>query len=89
MRVVYKYLIEIGRITEIQLPVNTELLRIGEQGRSVFMWTIQDSDARGGVTTRAFTIHGTGHHDIADDEEYVGTVQMPSGMVWHVFEKSI
>ena len=35
--------------------------------------------------SRTFVVAGTGH-PIERIQRYIGTVQMPSGLVWHVFE---
>ncbi len=88
MRKIYKYLIPIqGENISITLPRHANYLDIQSQGENICMWCEVDEDEIE-TETRTFKIFGTGHliNDYNNDLLYIKTVQMPSGLVWHVFE---
>lgn len=69
------------------LPENAVILSLGMQGESIVFWALVD-DSRS-LEERRFRIFGTGWTigvERLDKLKFVGTVQTPTGLVWHVFE---
>ncbi len=89
MRRIYKYtmLVGDGELT-INLPKSYRVLKAGTQdGHNLVMWALVDPDEETMVFT--YRIVGTGHdYDLGDEFLYFDTVQMPTGLVWHIFGKS-
>lgn len=84
-RTIWKFPLEITDLQEISLPHRAEVLCIKAQGNNLCLWALVDpSHAVAPVRVR---ICGTGHPAPSDDStfEYVDTVIMPNGLVWHVF----
>ena len=90
--VIYKYYLDLSKIDAdglicIDMPSKFKVLSVQPQGNDLMMWAMVSPD--GLITRRYFEIIGTGH-TMQDrpyaDRHYLGTVQMPNGLVWHVFE---
>lgn len=60
---------------------------VGERHGILTVWIEVDRSVRG-LHQYHFDIFGTGH-DIPDTYEgqYIGTVQMSTGLVWHIYER--
>jgi len=83
---VWKYELEPG-VNEIELPYEAVPLSVGWQGRNVMMWVLVEHPGGRAKDKRKFLWIGTGHKfERHASPEFVGTVQDPSGFVWHVFE---
>jgi hypothetical protein len=89
MRTVYKYEIELHTLNDedmvcILMPSCASPLSVGIQGQALVLWAIVDP-ARALAPYRVW-VHGTGRviHAPAHTQ-FLGTVQTPSGLVWHVF----
>jgi hypothetical protein len=72
--------------TEIQMDPNAKLLYVGQQDGTIMLWAEVDPEAP--TIPKAFFVKGTGHYFEDNPLAYVGTVQMPGGLVWHVYHKS-
>lgn len=87
MRTVHKF--ELSTTDDIQtfnLPMANNILKFGEQNGQVVMWIDLRTDKMP-ERLRKFQIIGTGH-DIGDyPAEWLDTVQMSSGLVWHIYER--
>jgi hypothetical protein len=89
MRVIHKY--ELTG-SQILMPQFAELLHVGEQDGIAYVWALVDPAQP--MVLRRVSVVGTGHRILGmnnDSEDYitdayVGTVQMQSGLVWHVFD---
>jgi hypothetical protein len=59
---------------------------VGDVGKVFVFWAIVDP--RNGKVNRKFRTVGTGHPYFIDDDVYkfVGTVQFPDGLVFHLFD---
>jgi len=83
---IFKYELPIiGEVFELKLPKDCVICDIQLQGSMIFLWAIVVTHAE--FVTRKFLIVGTGWK--LDDVElmyFMKTVQMPNGLVWHVFE---
>jgi hypothetical protein len=85
-KVIHKYPIPSFN-SEIQMPVGAEILTVQMQHDRPTIWASHWV----GVQTefRRFKIVATGQEFDPYEHgnmEYLGTVQVPSGLVWHVFE---
>lgn len=86
MRIVWKYPLETLARTSISMPDGATILCLQMQGEIPTLWALVNPP---GITkvTRRFRFHGTGHHNVDDGETYIGTVQWPNGLVFHLFEE--
>lgn len=96
-RIIYKYRLEEGGQTAIAAYWD-ELLDVQVQEDNIVLWASVApyySDIMGEVHRRddepktlIFTVIGTGwEYKTPNIGEYFKTVQMPSGIVWHIFVK--
>lgn len=83
MRTIYKYPLDIQDVQYVNAPMGATPLHVDEQFVVLNLWMSIDTD-RPNVKHR-IVIRGTGHPQRSDDGNYVGTVLMQSGLVWHVF----
>lgn len=76
---------EVG-INSIEMPKGAEPLSVGQQGGQLVIWAVVNLDA--GTTIRHFRVVFTGKPLARSEGVYafLGTVQMPNGLVMHVFE---
>ena len=83
---IYKYEIPLtDEIIEIEIPDNYALCDVGQQDGKIFMWCVVDVHAN--LVKRYFKIVGTGHKiQRIDSLSFLRTIQMPNGLVWHLFE---
>jgi hypothetical protein len=83
-RRVFKYGVEVGE-NRLSLPVDAEVVHIGEQEGRLNLWALVDTKAPS--ETREFVIAGTGWSlDSYGEIEYWGSVQVGL-FVWHAFER--
>jgi hypothetical protein len=75
-KIVYKW----GPINFERSLYRGKALHIDHQNGEVFIWA---EAGTGPFTYRAVKLHPTG---VTYEGEYLGTVVMPSGLVWHVIE---
>lgn len=61
------------------MPEGAQVVHVGQQGGVVVVWALVDPDAR----KREVTLRVVATGDPFDGY-YLGTVQMPNGLVWHV-----
>lgn len=88
MREIWKFHLEpdeLGRCIAV-MPRIRQCLHVGEQEGEIVLWAAVDPNA--GKEHRQFFILGTGWRIPAEAVYYRGTVQMPSELVWHVWETS-
>ena len=83
MRVVWKYKIEPGRITDISMPEHSNILHVGSQGHDAYIWVLVDAISR--PVVRRFLCVATGVEFKEKAEYYHGTFFVDS-IVFHVFE---
>lgn len=86
-RVIHKFLLEFGE-SRIEMPEFAKPLHVGEQNGLLYLWAAVDqADEKQKYRVRVI---GTGHVLPVDLRlhQYVGTVQMLDGLVWHVFVDS-
>jgi hypothetical protein len=73
----------------VDVPPNAQLLSVGAQGDDIVAWLLCDPDLTRRVSRRLFA-HPTGAPLIPaivnSDAQFVGTVQMDNGLVFHIFD---
>lgn len=83
---IFKYELPIiGEVFELKLPKDCTICDIQLQENVICLWAIVDTHAE--FITHKFLIVGTGWK--IDDVEllnYMKTIQMPNGLVYHVFQ---
>lgn len=84
-KVVYKYALTSWTVFR-EVPRGACVLSAGVQGDSVVVWLLVDPDER--PVSRALAYFATGYElsDLFEDAQFVGTVQLANGLVWHVFD---
>jgi len=82
---IFKYELPlIGEPFQVQLPDGYAICDIQAQGNVICLWAMIDSHAP--FITETFQIYGTGWKiDDVHLKEFLKTVVMPDGLVWHVF----
>jgi hypothetical protein len=83
---IFKYEIHItDAVSCIELPVNSKICDINNQGNEIFIWCLIDIHAE--WEKRYFKIIGTGHQiKTCEHLHFLKTVHMPNSLVWHIFE---
>lgn len=87
-KVIHKHQIQLNDDTQdIVLPVDSEILRFGEQEGNMYIWVLRTVNDTCTVL-RQFRLYGTGNS--FDDQKlrkYIGTViEVRRRLVWHLFE---
>jgi hypothetical protein len=85
MKTIWKY--QLPRIphTRFVLPRGAEIIHVGAQEGTLFLWALVDTEAR--PEAREIMLIGTGipWPDLPRLHRHLGTVQLEE-FVWHVFE---
>ena len=79
-KTIWKVPLTIGKVIR-EIPADARFLKADEQYRAIAAWFMCTRDSP--LETRCFHVIVT-DHDVPDNCEYIGTVQMPP-YVWHVF----
>lgn len=85
---IWKFVIgEIDMCKSILAPENAEELSVQWQSDiGIVVWAMCDTEAR--KEPRVYRVVGTGWEIPSDARRYIGTVQAPGGLVWHVFRET-
>lgn len=93
MKTIWKY--QLFEVDEqiIRIPIRGEILSVQCQGEQICLWVMVRPDEP--MTNRTIEVLGTGNPIPETDKPFsrqpirafIGTVQMPTGLVWHIFEK--
>lgn len=88
---IWKYVFDAHHVLDeynfaFEMPANAQVLSVGVQDSGVVMWALVNPDAT--LSTRTFAVYMTGYSTIPYDlrHRFVGTCQLPDGIVAHVFE---
>lgn len=84
MKTIHKYELDIVDEQGLQVSGGAQVLSVQAQGGKLCLWALVDTSKRPGTLTIA--IYGTGHEITEPLGQFLGTVQMPGGLVWHVFQ---
>jgi hypothetical protein len=84
---VYKYTLQPRRVQHLLMPAGARLLSVGAQGEDVVLWaavTVDEST----LSQREVVVVATGEAMTIHEQRlrFVGTVQRPNGLVFHVFD---
>ena len=88
MKKIWKYPLKIDDIQFTEMPESGQILCVQMQNYTPHIWVLVDPDEE--TSPRELEIFGTGN-SINDNKDinrrYIGTFQMPSFFVWHLFER--
>ena len=84
MNTIFKYLVDISDYIEIEMPINSDILKFAYQDKKLYVWARVDTELRAGI--KHFLIYGTGHRVTKSFDSYIDTVFDPNGLVWHIFD---
>ena len=85
---VWKYPLEIKKIQQIIIPVESEILTIQIQDNIPTLWALVRPNSPSG--RRVIQMTGTGFDDsLRLFGTYINTVQLQDGTVWHYFDIGI
>lgn len=70
------------KIVDVDMPIPAEIMGVGGNRDGLVVWARVDTSEQ--LTSHRFYIKWTGD-DIRAKSKHVGTVTMPSGLVYHVF----
>lgn len=85
MKRIFKYPLKIEDEQIVLIGGGGRVLSVGVQDNRLFVWALVDQSYSAAPVH--FYIVGTGNpaNHVASHMRFIGTVQMPSGLVWHVF----
>lgn len=86
MKAIWKYKLTITDEQTITMPPEAKVLSAHEQDGELCIWAlVTPATAK---SARTFLVIGTGNPcPPLTNCDFIGTVLMPNGLVWHVFEK--
>ena len=85
-RVVYKYPLDITDRQSVCLPLGAQILSIQAQNNTLMLWAMVDPDQV--AQSVVLQILGTGNPaQVSHRAKHIETVQMPTGLVWHIFKE--
>ena len=84
MKTIHKFPLKPTGQQTVKMPNNAIIRHVGEQDGNLFLWA-QVVD-RNEPEDRLIEVYGTGHEVNEYDLDFIGTVQMANGLVFHVFE---
>ena len=88
MKVIQKYKLRQVCRQSIDMPVGADILNLQIQNSEVTIWVAVPKNAK--LEIKTFKTFSTGENiDDYDKLKYVGTYQMPTLSVWHVFVDKI
>jgi len=82
-KVVWKYALIPGYLTDITMPAGAQVLCAREQGNDICVWALVDADQAATEVVK-FAVRPTGQ-EFDDAGKYVGTAHLPGPLVFHVF----
>ena len=82
---IYKYQLPTSNTDTVAMPKGAQILCVQVQKDTPYIWALVDPDLP--TETRRFSIYGTGWDITSPPGKYVGTFQLASGLVFHVFEE--
>lgn len=84
MKRIYKYPLSASdAVQRIVMPKGAKILTVQVQGTTPCLWALVD--IREADEDRTIIIYGTGHNVVLNGN-YIGTYQIGSNLVFHVFE---
>jgi len=86
LKVIWKNQLEKMGMNFVTLPADSIPLHVGEQDGRLTIWSEVHPNRQS--VQKPFLVVGTGE-PISENvgiRDYIGTVRMPDGLVWHVYE---
>lgn len=85
--VIYKYELKNNTNQTFYWPSKNRILKVGEQFGKITLWVLQEDTYPSEYVT--VVVIATGQ-EIEDSEslEYIDTILMNSGLVWHIFKRN-
>lgn len=83
MNVIWKYEIAVVGKSTIKAPEDAWFLTGQMQGDNLCVWAIVDTKAP--MVEKDIVVVATGEIFDATKHEYIATIQVPFGFVWHIF----
>ena len=86
MKTIYKYVLSTVQ-RSVSIPDKAKILSCQAQGFDICLWCEVDADEP--IVLRYFEVIGTGWDlsEYSDALNFLATVQLPNGLVYHVFEE--
>lgn len=82
--IIYKYRIELIDTATVVVPVGAKFLKVAEQEGELWVWCLVPSDSTETMKVLLY-IRGTGYEFTEGEGEYIDSVLMLDGSVWHIF----
>ena len=89
MEYIYKYQLQITDIQKVEIPMNNKPLCVREQNGTLVLYALVNPEKE--ILNYEFEVFGTGHPIKSKTavREYIDTVQMSNGLVWHIFKRLV
>lgn len=84
--VIYKYSIPDGHFPKVTLPYKASVISVGQQNGKLVIWCTVSPNQLDKVYDQDFYVVWTGCEIPRGATYFVGTVQMPDGIVVHVYK---
>lgn len=84
MKTIHKAQLFINDEQKIPLPKGSTPLRVEEQEGRLYLWFQTDTSVRELQVLHLY-IHGTGHEILNDKAQYLNTVFLAGGLVFHIY----
>lgn len=84
-KTVWKFPLVLEDTCALMMPVGAKILTVQAQAGWPCLWAIVNPDAP--QEARLFALVGTGHSVPEWELDYIGTVQIEPGLVFHLFER--
>ena len=83
MKTVWKFPLDLNRLSYVRMPTGYEILKIDCQDDQPMIWALVDPEAP--MDTHGFLIRGTGH-PVPDGMGHIASF-FQGPFVWHVFQR--
>lgn len=85
METIWKYELSLDKCQQIKAPAGWKPMSVQLQRNTLCLWAVVDTNNK--LCSNKVWLHITGEAlpDRPVDRVFVGTIQMPSGIVYHVF----
>ena len=87
MNTIWEYLLRESDEQGLDVKEPADFLSVGQQAGQLVLWALVDPSRR--AVSRTVLIRGTGHPLPEPCAKLIGTVLMPNGPVWRVFDGEI
>ncbi len=85
--VIFKHTLLVQDTVNISMKKEARILSVQNQHNKITLWVMCEEKQEDEIVS--FSIYGTGHTISRIGMDYIGTVQMDNGLVWHVFKNNM